>query len=135
MTDFKSIKKNYDVKRNTDKNKLVNVLKTTHLANQLPNEVLNIIAEFVYPDELHIVFQRIDITTLPLSITKKYIVFSGSTFKLERSLKQKDIDVYVDAITCIVYDTKVLYDQRCEQIINSRNWSRSGVDTYEIIRL
>ena len=133
MTDFNSIKKKYDVTRNTDKNKLVDVLKTTHLTNQLPHEVLNIIAEFVYPDELHIVFQRIDITTLPLSITKKYIVFSGSTFKLERLLKQKDINV--DAVSCIVYDTKVLYDQRCEQIINSRNWSRSGIDTYEILRL
>jgi len=139
MADFASIKNKYEdliIKRNTDKNKLVKLLQSI----PLPFELLIIIAEFVYPEheyDLYIVFQHIHVITTPLTITKKYLFFTGSMSKLERSLqtlKNVNLDVPYDW-TWVVYDTKVLYDQRCEQIRNSRNWSRIAIDNYEIICL
>jgi hypothetical protein len=139
MADFASIKNKYEdliIKRNTDKNKLVKLLQSI----PLPFELLIIIAEFVYPEhdyDLYIVFQYIHVITTPLTITKKYLFFTGSMSKLERSLqtlKNVNLDVPYDW-TWVVYDTKVLYDQRCEQIRNSRNWSRIAIDNYEIICL
>ena len=139
MADFVSIKNKYEdiiIKRNTDKNKLIELLQPL----PLPNELLIIIADFVYPEkdyDLYIVFQHIHVTTTPLTITKKYLFFTGSMSKLEHSLqtlKNVNLDVPYHW-TWVVYDTKVLYDQRCEQIRNSRNWSRIAIDNYEIICL
>ena len=139
MADFASIKNKYEdliIKRNTDKNKLVELLQSI----PLPIELLIIIANFVYPEhdyDLYIVFQHIHVITTPLTITKKYLFFTGSMSKLERSIQTlKNVNLDVPSHwTWVVYATKILYDQRCEQIRNSRNWSRIAIDNYEIICL
>jgi hypothetical protein len=139
MADFESIKNKYNnliIKRNFDKNKLVELLQSIPLSNEL----LFIIAGFVYPEkdyDLYIVFQHIHIITTPLTITKKYLFFSGSIAKLEQSIQTlKDVNSDFPCYwTWVVYNSNVLYDQRCEQIRNSRNWSRIAIDNYEIICL
>ena len=139
MADFASIKNKYDnriIKRNTDKNKLIELIQSI----PLPIELLIIIANFVYPEkdyDLYIVFQRIYITTNPITITKKYLFFSGSIYKLEQSIQTlKHVNSNFPCFwTWVIYNTNVLYEQRCEQIINSHNWSRIAIDNYEIIRL
>lgn len=128
------------LKRKTDVNAIVDILKTTRLSTILSDEVLLVISEFACPEQdynLYLIFQR-----KKFYHKDTYYMFAGTKPRLERSLKSlkeeglvKEDNELADIPfdkplrwTLFTFDLKPQYDKCVENIVKNGRWaSPSGL--------
>jgi hypothetical protein len=128
------------LKRKTDVNAIVDLLKTTRLSTILSDELLLIISEFTYPEQnynLYLIFQR-----KKFFHKDTYYMFVGTKPRLERSLKRLKeegqatednelADIPFDQPlrwTLFTFELKSQYDKCVDNIvINGHRASASGL--------